>query len=242
MIRLNKYLSDAGVCSRREADCLIGAGSVTVNGCVAEVGMQIPHDACVQVDGRTVKPKKDRIYLAYHKPRGIECTFEKGKKHTLATAFSYPERVTYAGRLDKDSEGLLLMTNDGELNNRIMRARNYHEKEYVVQVDREISETFLKKMAAGIYLPELRVRTRRCTVQQVGKSEFRIVLTQGLNRQIRRMCKACGYHVTRLKRVRIMNLLLGDLRPGEYRVIEKAELEQLKKMASGEERRGSKDE
>ena len=241
MIRLNKYLSDAGVCSRHEADRMIEAGRVMVDGRNAEVGIQISEQACVMVDGREVKSGVGRIYLAYYKPRGIVCTFEKKEKHNLFRAFSYPERVTYAGRLDKESEGLLILTNDGEMINQMMRARNYHEKEYVVQVDKEVDERFLKRMAGGIYLKELGVKTRACKVEKTGSREFHIILTQGLNRQIRRMCEVLGYHVTALKRIRVMNILLGDLKPGVYRALSGKELAELK-VLTGKSERGMKDE
>lgn len=227
MIRLNKFLSDSGVCSRREGDRLIEAGRVTVSGITASIGMQISPEAEVLVDGIPVNKKVPRVYLAYHKPRGIVCTFEKKEKSNLLTAFSYPERVTYAGRLDKESEGLLLLTNDGDMINRLMRARNYHEKEYVVEVDRKLNHRFLEEMSRGVYLSELKVKTRPCKVFQSGPEEFHIVLTQGLNRQIRRMCGELGYQVRSLRRIRIMNILLGDLKPGNWRELTREERELL---------------
>lgn len=227
MIRLNKFLSDSGVCSRREGDRLIESGRVTVNGITACIGMQISLDAEVFVDGVRVNKKVPGIYLAYHKPRGIVCTFEKKEKSNLLTAFSYPERVTYAGRLDKESEGLLILTNDGDMINRLMRARNYHEKEYVVEVDRKLNHKFLETMSRGVYLSELEVKTRPCRVFQSGPEEFHIILTQGLNRQIRRMCGELGYQVKSLRRIRIMNILLGNLKPGAWRELTREERELL---------------
>lgn len=229
MIRLNKYLSDAGVCSRREGDRLIEAGRVSVDKKRAVVGMQISEDAEVLVDNKPVRQKASRIYLAYHKPRGIVCTFEKKEKHNLLTSFQYPERVTYAGRLDKESEGLLVMTNDGDLIDRMMRARNGHEKEYVVRINQEVTEAFLGKMRKGVYLPELEVKTRPCRVRKSGECEFHIVLTQGLNRQIRRMCEALGCKVVKLKRIRVVNIMLGSLPSGDWRELNEEELRELKK-------------
>ncbi|HIU74552.1 MAG TPA: pseudouridine synthase [Candidatus Pelethocola excrementipullorum] len=236
MIRLNKYLSDAGVCSRREGDRMIESGRVSVDGNPAKLGMRISGEEKILVDGKPVKGEASKVYLAYHKPRGIVCTFEKKEKHNLGTAFSYPVRVTYAGRLDKESEGLLLLTNDGEMINQMMRARNYHEKEYVVQVDRELNREFMEGMAGGVFLSELNVKTRPCKVVKSGAREFHITLTQGLNRQIRRMCGEFQYRVTKLKRIRVMNILLGELKPGELRTLTNGELELLKKQLESDRR------
>ena len=228
-IRLNKYLSDAGICSRREADRLIEAGKVFVDGQAAVQGMKILPNQKVVVKGQDVKREQEMILLAVHKPRGIVCTTDKRwGDETIYDLLNYPKRVFSIGRLDKDSEGLLLMTNNGDILNKILRAGNYHEKEYLVTTDREIKPEFLKKMASGVYLKELDVKTRPCRVELAGKCQFRIVLTQGLNRQIRRMCEACGYKVTRLIRMRIMNIELGNLKPGEYRSLSRKELAQLK--------------
>lgn len=224
-IRLNKYLSDAGVCSRREADRLIEAGKVLVDGQPAVQGMKITANQKVVVKGQAVEREKEMILLAVHKPRGIVCTTDKRwGDETIYDVLNYPKRIFSIGRLDKESEGLLLMTNNGDILNKIMRAGNYHEKEYLVTVDKEITPEFLKKMAAGIYLKELDVTTRPCRIELAGKCQFRIILTQGLNRQIRRMCSACNYRVTRLIRTRIMNIELGSLRPGEYRSLSRKEL------------------
>ena len=227
-LRLNKFLSEAGVCSRREADRLIEAGRVTVDGKKAETGMKITPGQEVRVDQKLVKPEEEMIVLAVNKPRGIVCTEEKREPDNIIRFLNYPTRITYAGRLDKDSEGLLLMTNNGDIINRMMRAANRHEKEYKVTVDHEITPEFLSRMAAGV--PILDTVTRPCTVKQVGKYTFSIILTQGLNRQIRRMCQALGYEVKDLVRVRVMNIYLDGLKEGEYRKLTDRELEELYDM------------
>lgn len=224
-LRLNKFLSEAGVCSRREADRLIEAGRVTVDGKKAETGMKITPGQEVRVDQKLVKPEEEMIVLAVNKPRGIVCTEEKREPDNIIRFLNYPTRITYAGRLDKDSEGLLLMTNNGDIINKMMRAGNYHEKEYLVTVDKPVTEEFLQHMARGV--PILDTVTRPCQVKKEGKKTFRIVLTQGLNRQIRRMCEALGYKVVTLKRVRIMQIRLGDLKPGQYRPLTEQELASL---------------
>lgn len=239
-IRLNKYISEAGICSRREADRLIEKGQVLVDGVPALRGMKVRPGQRVQVGDRVIGGKDEKVVLAVYKPVGIICTEDRRTKNNIVRFLDYPVRVTYAGRLDKDSEGLLLMTNDGDLINQIMRGRNLHEKEYKVTVDREITEDFIKKMSAGVHIVDeekgLDAVTRPCTVRREGKYTFRIILTQGLNRQIRRMCQACGCRVRTLKRVRIMNIVLGDLKPGEYRKVEGEELEMLRSLA-GETRK-----
>lgn len=223
-------MSEAGICSRREADRLIEQGRVTVDGKTATVGAQIEEGQQVCLDGKPVrKEKKDKhILLAVNKPRGVVCSnTSQGDDVNIIEFLNYPKRITYMGRLDKESEGLLLMTNWGELNNQMMRASNFHEKEYEVVVDKPFNDRFLKDMAAGVYLRELDVTTRPCQVERLGKRKFRIVLTQGLNRQIRRMCKELGYHVQELKRVRIMNIHLGHLKTGTWRNVTEAELDEL---------------
>ena len=230
MIRLNKYMSEAGVCSRREADRLILQGRVLVDGKTAQTGMQIQEGQKVELDGKpVVKKKKERITLiAVNKPRGIVCSeVSQGGDQNIIEFLGYPRRITYAGRLDKDSEGLLLMTDDGDLINQMMRGANLHEKEYEVMVDRPFNERFLKDLEAGVYLKELDVNSRPCSAERIGKRRFRIILTQGLNRQIRRMCKELGYHVQELKRVRIMNIRLGHLKTGGWRNVTDQELEEL---------------
>lgn len=228
-IRINKYLSDAGVCSRREADRLIEAGRVTVNGVVAVSGQQIEGQEEVAVDGKKVTQEEKKVLLLFYKPRGIVCSTKKQREETTVTEYlNYPCRVYPVGRLDKESEGLLLMTNQGDLVNRIMRAGNWHEKEYLVTVDKPIGEDFIAKMRKGV--PILDTVTRPCFAQITGKQSFRIILTQGLNRQIRRMCEYLGYRVTSLKRVRIMNLTISGIEKGKYREITESEKKELFKM------------
>ena len=224
-VRLNKYLSEAGVCSRREADRLIETGRVTVDGQRAQTGMRIVPGQVVKVGNKVVSKQDEMIVLAVNKPRGIVCTEERRERDSIVRFLNYPVRVTYIGRLDKDSHGLLLMTNNGDIINKMMRAANKHEKEYKVTVDKEITEDFLKKMASGV--PILDTVTRPCTVKKIGKYTFSIILTQGLNRQIRRMCEALGYEVKDLLRVRVMNITLDGLKDGQYRKLTDQELNEL---------------
>ena len=205
-IRINKYLSDIGVCSRREADRLTEAGRVTANGELVSTGMKILPDAEICIDGKPVKKQEKKILLLFHKPKGIVCSTRQQRNEMTVTEYlDYPVRIYPIGRLDKDSEGLLLLTNEGDLVNRIMKAGNYHEKEYQVTVNKPVTEEFIRGMGGGV--PILDTVTRPCKVTKTGKNSFRIILTQGLNRQIRRMCEYFGYKVVTLKRVRIMNLL-----------------------------------
>lgn len=227
-IRLNKYLSDAGVCSRRQADILIEEKRVTINGITAVTGQKVSPSDRILVNGKPVKIQEERVLLLLNKPRGIVCTAEKREKNNIIKYLDYPVRITYAGRLDKDSEGLLLMTNDGELINKMMRAKNCHEKEYIVKVNKPITNAFLKGMSEGV--PILDTVTRPCPIEQIGKYTFRIILTQGLNRQIRRMCEYFHYEVQSLKRIRIMNLKLGDLPVGKTRPLTTQEIQELYKM------------
>jgi 23S rRNA pseudouridine2604 synthase len=228
MTRLNKYLAECGVCSRREADRLIECGEVIVNGVRAERGMQVGENDLVYLNAKMVKPESKRVVLAYNKPIGVTCTQkDRYAEKTIVDALNYPIRLTYAGRLDKDSEGLIIMTNDGDLIQNMMRGANRHEKEYIVKTDKEITQDFIDKMAGGVYLKELEQTTRECVVEKIGKYTFKIILTQGLNRQIRRMCEALGYKTKALRRVRIMNIKLGNLEIGQYREIEGEELETL---------------
>lgn len=230
-VRLNKYLSEAGICSRREADRLIESGKVFVDGVSAKTGQKVFPSQNITVAGQRAAREKEMILLAVNKPRGIVCSSKnQGNDTTIEEFLHYPKRVYSVGRLDKDSEGLLLMTNNGELLNKMMRAGNYHEKEYEVEVDHSISDAFLKKMASGVYLKELDTSTRPCRVEKMGQRRFRIILTQGLNRQIRRMCQTFGYKVTKLKRVRIMNITLGNLPVGAYRKVTNDEMETLYEM------------
>lgn len=227
-VRLNKYLADCGVCSRREADKLIEQGKVTVNGRTAAMGCKVTQQDRIAVDGRQMQGKPEKAVLAFYKPVGVTCTEQDRHAEKIINDYvNYPVRVTYAGRLDKDSEGLLLLTNDGDLIEAVMRGAHRHEKEYIVRVNKEITPQFLEKMASGVYLRELEQNTRPCELRQTGKYTFQIILTQGLNRQIRRMCRACGYEVTRLKRIRVMNICLDQLAPGKYREVEGEERAQL---------------
>lgn len=227
-VRLNKYLSQAGICSRREADALIAEGKVMVNLKPAEQGMKVNDLDKIIVDGKETGRREKKVVLAYYKPVGVTCT-EKDKhaQITIRDAVDYPVRVTYAGRLDRDSEGLLLLTNDGDLINGLMKAANFHEKEYMVRVNKPMSRDFLKKMSEGVLLKDLNEKTRPCLVKEEGKFVFRIILTQGLNRQIRRMCKTLGYDVVSIKRIRVANIMLGKLNPGDIRVITGGELKEL---------------
>jgi len=233
-IRLNKYLSDAGVCSRRAADKAIEEGRVLVNGKPAEMGMRVSQSDEVLFDGKPVSNADKRpVLIAYNKPVGIVCTAEKREKNNIIDHINYPERIYPIGRLDKDSNGLILLTNQGDLVNKIMRAANAHEKEYIVTVDKDIDSDFINKMSAGVYLDELEVTTRKCHVEKLSKRTFKIVLTQGLNRQIRRMCQMLGFRVRSLKRVRIMNIELKNLQEDTYRDVTEAELKVLYKMLEG---------
>ena len=227
-MRLNKYLADHGVCSRREADRLIEQCRVTVNGKIAVAGSKVSDADVVAVNGKRIGGKPKTVVLAYYKPVGVTCT-EKDRhaEKTIGDMIQYPVRVTYAGRLDTDSEGLLLLTNDGGLIDAMMRGANRHEKEYIVKVDKEITVEFLESMAGGIYLKELEQTTRPCQVEKVGKYTFRIILTQGLNRQIRRMCAALGYEVRKLQRVRIMNITVDKIPYGKYRELTDEEMRVL---------------
>lgn len=233
LTRINKYLSEIGYCSRREADKLIAAGRVTINGKVPEMGTKIAPDDVVAVDGTILKDKKDSfVYLAFNKPIGIVCTTDtRVEKDNIIDFINYSKRIFPIGRLDKPSEGLILLTDDGDIVNKILRASNNHEKEYIVTVDKPISQTFIKHMSQGIYLEELKTTTKKCKVEKLGTYEFKIILTQGLNRQIRRMCEYLNYEVQTLKRVRIMNIKL-DVPVGEYRELTKEEFNELSQLIS----------
>lgn len=226
--RINKFLSETGFCSRREADKLIEQKRVSINGTIAEMGTKILDTDEVRVDGKLIREKREKpIYLAFHKPVGIECTTNLNVKNNIVDYINYPERIFPIGRLDKASEGLIFMTNDGDIVNKILRARNNHEKEYIVTVDRPITDRFIQRMGNGI--PILDTVTRKCKVEQISKYIFRIVLTQGLNRQIRRMCEYLGYEVTALKRTRIINISL-DIPVGRYRDLTNAEIKELNQL------------
>ena len=226
--RLNKFLSEAGYCSRRAADKLIEEGRVTVNGKHPEMGTKVSSTDEVSVDGKVVSiKKKSRVYIAFNKPVGVVCTTDtRVEKNNIIDFINYPSRIFPIGRLDKDSEGLILLTDDGDIVNKILRSSNNHEKEYIVRVDKPISQTFVKRMSEGV--PILDTMTKPCRVQKLSRESFKIVLTQGLNRQIRRMCSYLDYEVESLKRVRIMNInLMSDV--GEYRNLTKEELNTLNK-------------
>ena len=227
IIRINKYLSEAGVCSRRGADRLIEEGRVSINGSRALLGSVVSENDEVRVDGNLIAGSAKKVLIAFNKPRGIVCTTAdpKSKDVNIVEYINYPERIFPVGRLDKDSEGLILLSNDGDLANKIMKARNYHEKEYEVLVDRPFDDEFLEKMAEGV--PILDTVTRKCRLRRTGMKSFNIVLTQGLNRQIRRMCEYFGYKVVKLKRIRIMNIKLGNLKLGTYRNITEVEYNEL---------------
>jgi 23S rRNA pseudouridine2604 synthase len=225
-IRINKYLSEVGFCSRREADKLIEAGKVTINGKVPEVGTKIFPEDEVRVQGKLISPPKEQhVYIAFNKPVGIVCTTDtKVEKDNIIDFIGHPKRIFPIGRLDKPSEGLILLTSDGDIVNKILRARNNHEKEYIVTVDRMITSDFIRKMSNGV--PILDTITRKCEVDAINKYTFKIILTQGLNRQIRRMCDYLGYKVTKLKRVRIMNIEL-DLPVGAWRELTEKEMKDI---------------
>ncbi len=214
-IRLNKYLSEAGICSRRQADKLIEEGKVTVDGKTADLGTKVTQTSKVYYDGKPVRIDSKTVIYAYNKPRGYVCTSKVADKNSLFNFVEFPKRVYYVGRLDKDSQGLLLLTNDGDLANAIQKSVNNHEKEYIVRINKDVTEDFIEGMSKGV--PILDTITKKCKVERVGSRSFRIVLTQGLNRQIRRMCEYFGVRVLHLKRVRIMNIKLGNLKLGEYR-------------------------
>ena len=227
-IRLNKYLSESGVLSRRKADEAIAAGEVRINGVVAELGAQVEPGDVVTLRGETVTARGDIRIFAYYKPLGQVCTAKDADKDSIFRTLTIPVPCSYVGRLDKNSQGLLLLTNDGDLSNALQKARNHHEKEYVVRVDKPITAEFLRRMSTGVEI--LDTVTRPCKVVKQGQNSFRIILTQGLNRQIRRMCEALDYRVVFLKRIRECNILLGDLKPGEYREITGDELIELRRM------------
>ncbi len=231
--RINKFLSEVGYCSRREADKLIEAGRVTINGSVPEMGTKVAPNDSVAVDGVTLEnAPRAFVYLAFNKPVGIVCTTDTTvEKDNIIDFINYPKRIFPIGRLDKPSEGLILLTDDGDIVNKILRASNNHEKEYLVTVDKPISQTFINRMSGGIYLEDLKQTTKKCTVKKVNSLTFKIVLTQGLNRQIRRMCSYLGYEVQTLKRIRIMNIHL-DMPLGKYRTLSAEEFQELNTLIS----------
>lgn len=227
-IRINKFLSEVGYCSRREADKLLEQGRITINGKIPELGTKVLPTDEVRVNGQLVTEKEEpKIYLAVNKPVGIECTTNQSVRGNIVDFVNYPERIFPVGRLDKDSEGLIIMTNDGDIVNKILRARNNHEKEYIVTVNKTITDRFIQRMGAGV--PILDTVTKECRIEKISSTTFRIFLTQGLNRQIRRMCEYFDYEVVALKRIRIMNISL-DVPVGKYRDITKAEMDELNRL------------
>ncbi|WP_185806993.1 23S rRNA pseudouridine(2604) synthase RluF [Bacillus sp. HMF5848] len=233
-IRINKYISESGKTSRRGADKLINEGKVTINGKLAQIGSQVEPGDDVRVSGEPIRIAKNNVYIALNKPVGITSTTERHIKGNIIDLVNHPLRIFHIGRLDKESEGLILLTNDGDIVNEILRAENKHEKEYIVSVDKPITSDFLKKMSDGVEI--LDTVTLPCEVKQLSKFEFQIILTQGLNRQIRRMCAALGYKVYRLQRTRIMNIHLGNLAPGQWRDLTIKERTQLFKELNYEPR------
>lgn len=225
-IRINKYLSEMGYCSRRAADKLLEEGRITINGVIPELGTKVSDEDLVEVDGKAIrKPQEDHVYIAFNKPIGIVCTTDTHReKNNIVDYINHPKRIFPIGRLDKPSEGLILLTSDGDIVNKILRARNNHEKEYLVRVDKPINPKFLEKMRSGV--PILDTVTKKCEVEKIDDMTFRIVLTQGLNRQIRRMCEFLGYEVKKLKRIRIMNIKL-DLPVGKWRDLTQEEFSKL---------------
>lgn len=227
-MRLNKYLSDSGCCSRREADRLVEQGKVLIDGEVATLGQKVVPGQKIVVNGKPLKREEERILIAFNKPRGIVCTTSKKEKDNIVDYLNFDKRIYPVGRLDKDSEGLILLTNKGDIVDKILRGSNYHEKEYVVTVNKKLTKEFMEGMQAGV--PILDTVTRPCTLYPVNDRTFRIIISQGLNRQIRRMCEYFGYRVQKLKRVRIMNIQLGHLKTGAYRHISNAEWKQLNEL------------
>ena len=230
-VRLNKYLSEIGYCSRRQADKLIDSGRIKINGKVVLLGQKVTNKDIIEIDGTLIENNNTKsVYLAFNKPVGIVCTTNtKDEKNNIIDFINYPSRIFPIGRLDKMSEGLILLTNDGDIVNKILRSRNNHEKEYVVTVNKPITKSFIDEMGNGI--PILETITKKCYLEQIHKTKFRIILTQGLNRQIRRMCEYLGYKVVKLVRVRIMNISLNT-KIGEYRDLTRKELSELKKLIS----------
>lgn len=227
-MRINKFISETGICSRREADAYIQARRVTINGDTAELGSTVEPGDIVKIDGKQIGKKRKQVYIALNKPVGITSTTERHVRGNIVDFVNHKERIFPIGRLDKDSQGLILLTNDGDIVNKILRAENNHEKEYIVTVDKPITDSFLQGMASGVRI--LGTKTKPCKVRRVSDTVFKIILTQGLNRQIRRMCQAFGYKVVKLKRIRIMNIKLGGLKIGEWRNLTGNELSELMKL------------
>ncbi|MDB5221442.1 MAG: Pseudouridine synthase [Chitinophagaceae bacterium] len=229
-ISLNKFISETGFCSRREADKLIEAGRVTVNGKLPKLGNRVSYDDIIKIDGESLKPKDKPIYIAFNKPIGVSSTTDRKDKYNIIDYINHPQRIFPIGRLDKPSEGLIFLTNDGDIVNKILRAGNNHAKEYIVTVDKPVTPDFIKRMGNGIKI--LETVTQKCFVKQEGKYVFRIILTQGLNRQIRRMCEVLNYHVTKLVRTRIMNITLSGIAPGKWRYLSPQEIDAINKLVA----------
>lgn len=229
-MRINKYLSFAGFASRRKADELIKEGKITINDRIAILGDEVSKKDIVKCEDTIIKRKSNDVILLFNKPKGIVCTSEKREKNNIIDYINYPVRIFNVGRLDRDSHGLILLTNMGEISNKVLKSRNYHEKEYIVTVDKKITDRFLKCLREGIYLKDLETTTRPCKVWKTKDKEFHIILTQGLNRQIRRMCKECHYKVIDLFRIRIMNLDIRGIKEGKYREIKELEYNELLKI------------
>lgn len=229
-MRINKYLSFAGFASRRKADELIKEGKITINDRIAILGDEVSKKDIVKCEDTIIKRKSNDVILLFNKPKGIVCTSEKREKNNIIDYINYPVRIFNVGRLDRDSHGLILLTNMGEISNKVLKSRNYHEKEYIVTVDKKITDGFLKYLREGIYLKDLETTTRPCKVWKTKDKEFHIILTQGLNRQIRRMCKECHYKVIDLFRIRIMNLDITGIKEGKYREIKEFEYNELLKI------------
>ena len=230
LTRLNKYISETGFCSRREADKLIESGRVTINGKRPELGTKVSAKDVVKIDGKSIGVKEERIYLAFNKPVGITCTTDLKERDNIIDYINYPGRIFPIGRLDKPSEGLIFLTNDGDIVNKILRAGNNHEKEYIVTVHKPITDDFIRKMGNGVAI--LDIVTKKCLVKAEGANRFRIILTQGLNRQIRRMCETLGYEVQKLKRIRIMNVSIDGIKSGEWRYLTESEMRTINLMVA----------
>jgi len=229
-IRINKFISDTGFCSRREADKLVEQGRVTINGAKPEMGTKVNQGDTVEIDGKPLKSREAPIYIAFNKPVGITCTTDLKDKDNIIDFINHPKRIFPIGRLDKPSEGLIFLTNDGDIVNKILRAGNNHEKEYTVTVDKPINHDFITKMGNGVAI--LETVTKKCFVEQQDKNRFRIILTQGLNRQIRRMCEVLGYNVTKLKRLRVMNIKLDGIAVGKWRYLTNDEINILNSLVA----------
>ncbi|MGM9973602.1 MAG: 23S rRNA pseudouridine(2604) synthase RluF [Clostridiaceae bacterium] len=227
-IRINKFIGESGFCSRREADRYLEAGAVKINGRVAVLGDKVLPGDKVTVKGKLLTKEEELVYIVLNKPVGITCTTDRSVKGNIIDYMNYPKRIFHVGRLDKPSQGLILMTNDGEIVNKILRSRNNHEKEYIVTVDKPVTEAFLEAMSQGVEI--LDTVTKKCFVKKEGSKVFRIILTQGLNRQIRRMCEALGYNVTKLERIRIMNIKLNNLPIGQWRYVTPKEMKVLREL------------